>query len=325
MPLSLALRLFAATALSTAAAPAAWERLAPLPVPNGGFIAAGSGDRIIAVGGVTWKDDTKIWLNGIWSYDPARNAWSESGPLPAPLAYSVSGSDGATMWFAGGSSGERTQRNLWRIDSGQPPFVVASIDPALVYAAGGLIGTTLYAAGGTDDQAAIERITNRFVGIDVRTGQTTRLPDYPEASLTTGTAAVVGGKLYVFGGARWDPVAKTVVNHASAHVFSPDTNRWERLPPLPHPGRGYTAIALDERRILVAGGYRNDEVEFVRDAYVFDTHARTFTPTLPLPYAAMVTLVRNGEWLYCLGGEDRKRHRTDAAFRIRWQELLPLR
>jgi hypothetical protein len=35
-----------------------------------------------------------------------------------------------------------------------------------------------------------------------------------------------------------------------------------------------------------------------------------------------VTLIRNGEWLYCLGGEDRKRHRTDAVFRIRWQELL---
>jgi N-acetylneuraminic acid mutarotase len=322
MNLSNALCLFAATALTTVAAPAAWERLAPLPVPNGGFIGAASGDGIIALGGVTWKGDTKIWLNGMWSYDPGRNAWREIGNLPVPLAYSVSGSDGTTVWFAGGSSGDSSQRSLWRIAPGQPPRVAAPIESALVYAAGGLIGTTLYAAGGTDDQAAIERITNRFVGIDIRTGQTTRLADYPEASLTTGTAAAVGGKLYVFGGARWDPVAKAVVNHASAHVFSPDTNRWERLPPLPHPGRGYTAVALDARRILIAGGYRNDEVEFVSDAYVFDTQARTFTPTLPLPYAAMVTLIRNGEWLYCLGGEDRKRHRTDAVFRIRWQELL---
>ena len=40
MNLSNALCLFAATALSTVAAPAAWERLAPLPVPNGGFIGA---------------------------------------------------------------------------------------------------------------------------------------------------------------------------------------------------------------------------------------------------------------------------------------------
>ncbi|MBL9210352.1 MAG: hypothetical protein JNL92_07775 [Opitutaceae bacterium] len=325
MTTSTLLRFSAGAFLSVSTASAAWERLAPLPVPNGGFIGAASGGRIIAAGGVTWKGDTKIWLDGIWSYDPGRNAWSETGKLPAPLAYSVSGSDGTTTWFAGGSSGVTTGRSLWRIDPGQAPRVIAAIEPALVYAAGALIGTTLYAAGGSDDQAAIERITSAFFGIDIRNGKATRLPDYPESSLTTGTAAAVGGKLYVFGGARWDAAAKAVVNHASAHAFSPDTNRWERLPPLPHPGRGFKAVALDERRILLAGGYRNDEVEFVRDAYVFDTQTRTFTPTVALPYAAMVTLIQSGEWLYCLGGEDRKRHRTDAVYRIRWQELLPRR
>jgi len=325
MTLSLPLRLFAVAALPITAAPAAWERLAPLPVPNGGFVAAASAGRIIVAGGVTWRDDNKIWLDRIWSYDPARNAWSETGRLPAPLAYSFSGFDGATLWFAGGSTGTSTPRSLWRMDPWQAPRVVAPIEPALVYAAGRLIGTTLYAAGGTDDQAAIERITNAFYGVDIRTGQATRLPDYPESSLTTGTAAAVGGKLYVFGGARWDAATKSVVNHASAHVFSPDTKRWARLPPLPHPGRGYTAIALDERHIVVAGGYRNDTVEFVRDGDVFDAQARTYTPTLALAYAARVALVQDGEWLYCLGGEDRKRHRTDAVYRIRWQELLPRR
>lgn len=315
------LSMSAATGSSHAAG---WERLAPLPVPNGGFVGAASAGRIVIAGGVTWRGDTKVWLDGIWTYDPTRNAWSESGKLPAPLAYSVSGSDGSTVCFAGGSGGETTHRSLWRMDPGQAPRVVAPIEPALVYAAGGLIGHTLYAAGGTDDQAAIERITNSFLGLDVRTGKSTRLPDYPEASLTTATAAVVGGKLYVFGGARWDAGRKAVVNHASAHAYAPETNRWERLPPLPFPGRGFNAVALDDRFILVAGGYRNDEVEFVVDAFVFDTRSRVFTPTKPLPYAAMVTLIRSGEFLYCLGGEDRKRHRTDAAFRIRWQELLPL-
>jgi hypothetical protein len=35
-----------------------------------------------------------------------------------------------------------------------------------------------------------------------------------------------------------------------------------------------------------------------------------------------VSLVKSGDWLYCIGGEDRKRHRTDAIYRIRWRELL---
>lgn len=323
-----ALRWFRGLALpcllgSAGGTPAAWERLAPLPVPNGGFVAAAGGGRIVALGGVTWRGDEKIWLDGHWSYDPARNAWSEAGRLPASLAYATVGTDGTTVWFAGGSSGTTTHRQLWRLVPGEAPRPVAAIEPALVYAAGGLIGDTLYAVGGTDDQAAIDRVSPRFYGIDIRTGAAQRLANYPEASLTTATAAVAVGRLHVFGGARWDAGRKGVVNHASAHAFDPAVNRWEKLPPLPHPGRGFCAVALDDRHILVAGGYRNDEVEFVSAAYVFDAQRRTFTPTTPLPYAAMVSLVRSGEWIYCLGGEDRKRHRTDAAYRIRWKELLP--
>lgn len=313
--------MLAATPL-TLGANATWERLPPLPMPNGGFVASANQGRIVVVGGVTWQGDTKIWLDRIWTYDPERNAWSETGRLPAPVAYSVFGDNGSTLWFAGGSSGDATHRTLWRMDAGRPPQVVAALKQGFVNAAGGLIGHLLYVAGGTDDQARTDRITNAFRGIDVRTGEIMPLPDYPEPNLTTGTAAVAGGRLFFFGGARWDNPTRTVVNFASAHVFSPATNRWDCLPPLPHPGRGLAAITLDERHILVAGGYRNDDVEFVGDAFVFATDARTYTPTTPLPYAAMVTLVKNGEWLYCLGGEDRKRHRSAAAFRIRWASLL---
>ena len=311
----------AATTLACAAT-SPWERLAPLPVPNGGFVTGSSGGRIIVVGGVTWQGDTKIWLDRMWTYDPARNVWSETGRLPAPVAYSVFGDNGSTLWFAGGSSGDATHRTLWRMDAARPPRIVATLEHGFVNAAGGLIGHTLYVAGGTDDQSRIDRITNAFRGIDVRTGAIVQLPDYPEVSLTTATAAAAGGRLFFFGGARWDASSKTVVNHASAHAYSPATNHWDRLPPLPHPGRGLTAVTLDGRHILVAGGYRNDEVEFVSDAFVFDTETHTYTTTTSLPYAAMVSLVKSGEWLYCLGGEDRKRHRTDAAFRIRWASLV---
>ena len=161
-----------------------------------------------------------------------------------------------------------------------------------------------------------------FHAINLTTGAITRLANYPEAGLATGTAATIGDRLYVFGGARWDQAKSTVVNHSAAHVYSTTTKTWTALPPLPHPGRGITAVTLDARHILVAGGYRNDDVEFVRDAYVYDVQTGIYTATTPLPYAAMVALVQSGDWLYCLGGEDRKKHRTDAAYRIRWRELL---
>lgn len=309
------------TAASLAAAPT-WERLARLPVGNGGFITATIGGNIVIAGGTTWQGDVKTWLDQIWVYEPARNTWRESDRLAAPLAYGVTGHGADTGWFAGGSSGKETHRLLWRIDRSLTPQRVATLESGVVYAAGGRIGDKLYVVGGSDDQGALDRVGSRCFAFDLKTGAATRLADYPEAGLMTGTAAAVGEKLYVFGGARWDAGKKTVVNHKTAHAYSVVTGKWTPLSPLPHPGRGYTAVALDERHIFIAGGYRDDAVEFVADAYLFDVTSGRYTPTTPLPYAAMVGLVQSGDWLYCLGGEDRKKHRTDAAFRIRWRELL---
>ncbi len=315
-----------ALALNTsAAASAAWERLAPLPVGNGGFVGAAIAGEIVVAGGTTWQGDTKTWLDRIWAYDPARNTWRTAGRLAAPVAYAVTGQTGGAWWFAGGSSGTATNQSLWKLEAGLLPRLVAPLDRGFVYAAGALLGSTLYVVGGTEDQAKLDRLTNTFLAIDIETGSTTRLADYPEPGIATGTAAVAGGRLCVFGGARWNPATETVVNQAAAHAYSPAKKRWETLPPLPHPGRGLTAVALDERHIFIAGGYRNDEVEFVTAAFVFTVETGVYVPTTPLPYAAMVSLVRSGDWLYCLGGEDRKKHRTDAVFRIKWAELLPFR
>ncbi len=298
-------------------ASSAWERLASLPVPNGGFFSGLVHGKIIVAGGTTWKGDTKIWLDRIWAYDPGRNQWQEKGRLPSRVAYPVSAYDGRTVWFASGSSGPRTDQGLWRMDTAGAPKRIAKIDDAFVYACGGIIGSRLYAVGGTDDQAKVDRVTNTFRAIDLSTGIVSRLANYPESGLTTGTAVVVGESLFVFGGARWDAQRATVQNHSAAYAYSVTQKHWAALPPLPHPVRGVTAVALDARRIYLAGGYRNDEVEFVADAYIFDVQTQTYTPATPLPYAGMVSLVVAGDWLYCVGGEDRKRHRSDAVFRIR--------
>ena len=307
---------------SVAAAPARWERLAPLPVGNGGFVGGPISGEIVVAGGTTWQGDNKIWLDRIWVYSPVRNAWREAGRLEAPVAYAVAGQVGDTVWYASGSSGGVTHRSLWALEGDLAPRLISRLDRGFVYAAGARIGLALYVVGGTDDQARLDRITNQFLAIDLKTGAVTRLPDYPETSLTTGTAAAVGTQLFVFGGARWDATKNTVINHATAHTYSVETQRWEALPALPHPGRGYTAVSLDDRHIFLAGGYRNDTVEFTADAYLFDVQRKTYTTTISLPYAGMVGIVKSGEWLYCLGGEDRKKHRADATYRIKWASLI---
>ena len=49
---------------------------------------------------------------------------------------------------------------------------------------------------------------------------------------------------------------------------------------------------------------------------------QTYTKAKPLPYAAMVGLVKLDGHVYCLGGEDKQKSRTDKFFRIPLAELL---
>jgi N-acetylneuraminic acid mutarotase len=301
---------------------AGWERVASLPEPNGGFLCGDINGEVVIAGGTNWKNDAKHWLSGIHAYNPATDQWRQIGTLDAPLAYGVSGQDAQVLWFASGSSGTNTHRSILKIDKGLAASRAPALDTGFVYAAGAIIGPTLYVLGGADDQASLEKATNALLAIDLGTGTVTRLPAYPEPAFVTGAAAACAGRLFAFGGARWDTEAKTVANLSSAHAYFPAEKRWEKLRPLPYAVRGITAVALDDRHILLAGGYKDDATGFVTDALLYDTQSGEYAPTTPLPYAAMVSFVKSGDWLYCLGGEDKKKHRTDAVFRIKWKELL---
>lgn len=192
-----------------------------------------------------------------------------------------------------------------------------------VYSAGAFDGSKLYVIGGAMDQGLLSTATNACHYWDVKTGVRTELPALPVSSFVTGTAAACDGRVLVFGGAKWDPGTETVANLDTVFSLKPGRNKWEQHRRYPFAVRGVTAVALDRRFIYVAGGYKNDSEEFTSAAFLFDTRNNSFKPSVSLPYRAMVALVVLEGDLYCLGGEDRKRHRTDAAFRIPIRELLP--
>jgi N-acetylneuraminic acid mutarotase len=310
-------------ALTMTAIAAGWERLAPLPEPNGGFISGAVDGRIVVAGGTNWRDDVKHWLTRIHAYDPATNAWRETGTLAGPLAYAAAGEHAGALWFGSGTSGKKTQLTVGNIDRSLAAKSAFTLGSGFVLAGGAVIGSSLYVLGGTDDMDHLERATNSFASVDLRTGRTTKLAEYPEPGFFTGASAACGDRFFAFGGARWDATANTVANLSSAHAFNTMSGRWEKLAPLPAAIRGITAVALDDSHILLAGGYKNDAEEFTDEAFIYDIASGKYIATRPLPYRSMVSLVKLGDWLYCLGGEDRKKHRSDAAFRIRWKELLP--
>jgi hypothetical protein len=92
---------------------------------------------------------------------------------------------------------------------------------------------------------------------------------------------------------------------------------------LPFAVRGLAAVALDGRHLYLAGGYKNDAEGFTDRGFVYDIGEDHYRSTTSLPYRAIVGLVKSGEFVYCLGGEDKQQHRSAAVYRTKAATLSP--
>lgn len=302
-------RLLMLSALITAQSIAAegWEKLPPLPQPSGGFVAGEQDGKVVVAGGTNWRDDVKHYLTSVVAFDPDKMSWEQRSALPEPIAYALSGVLSGRLIWAGGTNGEHGVRRA------------ASMPAEVILSAGGLIGDEFVFVGGTDDLAELAHLTRGAFSLNVKTNAVTKLPDFPGSAFGTAASAVIGDRLFIFGGANW---TGAVANSADAYAFSFAAREWRKLKPLPYVVRGLAGVTLNDRLIYLAGGYKNDVDEFTDEAFLYDTTADTYTPAPRLPYRGMVGLVKCGDFLYCLGGEDRKKSRTDQCFRIRIAELL---
>jgi len=308
-------RLFLSCALALTAH-AQWEQLPPLPEPNGGFMCGHHDGKIVIAGGTNWEGGKKNWLSGVYAFDVKEQRWMKLNNMPSPIAYGLGFSHSRDLLLLGGSDGKQTLKVIGHAIAGR-----LSPEPQLpdttVLCAGGLMPTGLIFVGGTNDAANLAGLSKQsfFLG---KEGME-RLPDYTGKPFAVAASAVAGDELLVFGGMNYDEATKAPANSTEANAFSPEKNAWRRLRPLEVANRGLTAVVLKEGNIYLAGGYTED---FTADAVIYDVKSDSYHNARPLPYAAMVGLVKMGEHVYCLGGEDKKQSRTDKFFRIPVAELL---
>ncbi|MBL9115589.1 MAG: hypothetical protein JNJ83_11335 [Verrucomicrobiaceae bacterium] len=276
-----------------------WEKLPSIPVPCGGFAAGVHGGRIWLLGGTNWEGGVKNWLRTSFAFHPDRLEWTQLPDLKEPAAYglAIHSADGLTI--IGGSDGKRP---LLSID-GQPDHVVLS--------SGGKLGSQIILVGGTNDAANLAGITKSAFAIAER--QVTKLPDYPGQPVAVAAHCVHGDELLMFGGLNYDSKSALPVNTNSAFAYSASKTAWRSLAPLPEARRGLSAVNFGDGRVYLAGGYGAD---FSASAWIYDIKSNSYSPAKPLPYAGMVGLVIHGSFLYCLGGEDKMKSRTDRCFRI---------
>jgi N-acetylneuraminic acid mutarotase len=186
--------------------------------------------------------------------------------------------------------------------------------PAVLSASGAIDGQIII-VGGTDDAANVKGLSRATIAFDPSMGTTRELAEFPGAGFGVAGSAVVGGELFVFAGVIWDAGHNAIANTTDAHAFSLARNQWRSLAPYPVPVRGVTAVALDDHHIYLAGGYGADD--FTDQAFVYDVTRDRYVAAEALPYRGQVGLVKCGDYVYCIGGEDRMKHRTDAMYRIR--------
>lgn len=279
------------------AKPGTWTELAPVPhrgIGVEGMSVAVVGDKIIAALGYDFGDtnDTRI-------YDVATNSWSLGSPAPGTSSEGAGTSHGGLFYTAGGRLfGSRN--DLWSYDPASDTWaVLAPMNVARTGFPLVTVGNALYAIGGRRNPGgpcgggaltSVERYD-----IDKNTWTQVAPQPFP---LSDRAAAVVGGKIYVFGGCS-GPF--TIVNDVD--VYDPVTDTWSTAP-TDMPSRRAAMYSVDRKgdAIYVIGGWdgitngnqNNEAYHVAQDTWTIET---------PMPVGRAETgAVGHGGRIFVLGG-----------------------
>lgn len=301
-----------------------WESISPLPEPNAGFAAGWAKGKLVIAGGTNWPEGVKRWLDKTWIYDPGANQWTPGPDLPHPLAYGAGASDGQQLWIAGGADGNQARNEVLTLTKDRGWTHVGTMNQKVAFAGGAFVEGKLWGYGGTPDPDDWKQVTTALRSVSVN-GKPSEENELRREGVGIGLPAVVGlgGKLYAFTGAWMSAEKGHVQNSPEGAVYDVASKSWSKVTPYPVSARGVAAVALDDQHVYLAGGYGTDEEGFLDAAWIYDVRTQQYRKALPLPIKALTCLVKGGDGqVYALGGEDQKKHRSAACFRIPVTELL---
>jgi N-acetylneuraminic acid mutarotase len=296
-----------------------WEPLPSLPEGTGNFISGTIGNDLALAGGISWKNDVKEWRDTILRFDAGKKNWSEIGKLPQPLAYAAFGQTKKGLYFVGGSDGKTTSNKIRFLNRRMESETIAEISNPLCYSAFAIADGKIFVICGGTDANDLKTLTNLFYNVDLNTGKTTALPEFPGGNLIIPTASIIGDEIFVFTGATFNSTENRAINSDNAFAYSISKKSWRRIESYPFAVRGLASCALDEHHILLGGGYAEN---FTDAAFIYDTKTDSYLKTRSMPFRAGLSFIKADGFVYSIGGEDKMRHRSELAFRIRWKELL---
>src|SRR5665213_309674 len=284
-----------------------WEEKQPLPVATAGAASAIFGQNLLVAGGTHWNGDSKRWLDRVNLYDFKSGQWRGGPKLPKAFAYGCFAGTQAGFEIIGGCDSTGGYRDSWVLKPGGSAWHRSKDAPRnFVFAAAEEWSRHLYVFGGCvsdRDPASARgevwiRNTNRVWH---------QISFLPRRDILLSAHACACDKIYLFGGYSISPRGD-VLNHDDSFSFDCNTHKWTSLRKLPSAARGSSAVALDNRWMVILGGYGTG---FLRTVLFYDIARDRYEEGTPLPIGLLGThFSLYKDVIYGAGGEDRRRGRT---------------
>ena len=251
-----------------AAAPAQWERHAPLPEPRTEVAAAVLRGEIVVVGGFLENGSNSARVD---AYSIAADRWRRLSDLPVAVDHAAAASANGAVYVVGGYGPDRRplktafvlEQGRWR--------PLAPLPEARAAAAAAIARAQLFVLGGVDGGRGLARTALAF---DLKSGRWSRIAGpAPREHLA---AAASGNNVYALGGRS----AGIDTNTGRFEVYDARTRRWTRLAPVPQ-ARGGTGAALVNGRIVSVGGERPQGT--IRTVYAYELKTKRWRRLADLP------------------------------------------
>ena len=316
---SIALCLSAAEVFAAVASTLTWQEKHVMPEGVSGGALAFLSDKLIYAGGTAWRNQIKHWLTETVVYNPQTDEWSKGPALPEPLAYGACVRTDHSLEVLGGLNASGLSRKCWRLDAGSERWVESGVVPSgTVFGRAEVVRGHAYLFGGcpsTELSLCIASVLKRNLS-----GGWEKVSEMPGGSIAISAISVLRDQVYLFGGCSNLP-PHGVRNRNEAFRFDPLTNQWKTLRPLPEAARGMTAVPVNRRYLLLAGGYVDSPAGFSAAAYLYDIETDQYIRSTPLPLPVMgMEMASHAGSIWALGGEDKPRHRSSRLFKARLAE-----
>ena len=214
--------------------------------------ALASGGKVYAIGG---EASTSLQV-----YDPASNSWTLGPALPSGRFASAAAALNGRLYTLGGwnlsNAASASLASLAAFDTAGNAWLADALTPmptARNAAAAGVISAQIHVVGGrapgirANDHQSMG--THEVYNPVTNSWQTAAAMPTARGSIA---AAVLNGKLYVFGGEATTASGSTVSN--AVERYDPATNTWQVLDAMPYRAHGLGAVAVGNA-IYVMGGF----------------------------------------------------------------------